>query len=113
MSPPSPEAPDGPLRERIGASPAPGREDWQAGRMAEPDDAPGAPDDQQSVRDRWWFSSALQIVAGAAVVGFQWGPISGGTANWANWLIGLIGLLVAGYGVLGLAQARRQRPPQD
>jgi hypothetical protein len=47
------------------------------------------------------------------VVGFQWGPISGGTANWANWLIGLIGLLVAGYGVLGLAQARRHRPPLD
>lgn len=81
--------------------------------MPEPDNAPDAPDDQLSVRDRWWFSSALQIVAGAAVVGFQWGPISGGTANWANWLVGLIGLLVAGFGGLGLAQARRHRPPLD
>jgi hypothetical protein len=88
-------------------------EDWQAGGMPEPDERTDGPDDPQSVRDRWWFSAMLQIVAGAAIVAFQWGPISGGTANWANWLVGLAGVLVAGYGALGLLIAQRDRPPVE
>jgi hypothetical protein len=81
--------------------------------MPDPEESTGTPAEQPSVRDRWWFSSTLQIVAGVAVVAFQWGPISGGTANWANWLVGLVGLVVAGFGALGLVSARRNRPPLD
>jgi predicted secreted hydrolase len=77
--------------------------------MAQPELPPDDPDPQASLRDRWWFSSALQVVAGAAVIGFQWGPISQGSANAANWLVALLGLLVLIYGVVGGLQASRQR----
>jgi hypothetical protein len=73
----------------------------------------GTPTGQPSVRDRWWFSPTLQIVGGAAVVAFQWGPISGGSANWANWLVALAGLLVVGYGSFGLLHAMRHRQPME
>lgn len=60
-------------------------------------------------RDQWWFSPTLQLVAGGAVAAFQWGPISGGTANWLNWLVAVAGVLVAVFGATSLARAWRQQ----
>jgi hypothetical protein len=62
-----------------------------------------------SPRDRWWFSPMLQVVAGAAVIGFQAGPVGRGTANWLNWLVAAAGLAVLLVGVRSWVRARPRR----
>jgi hypothetical protein len=77
----------------------------------------GTPADGQngsgSARDRWWFTPVMWIAAGGAAVAFQWGPISGASANWLNWLVALAGVLLAIFGVVeGLrAWPGRHRAP--
>lgn len=56
--------------------------------------------------DRWWFSPVLYILAGTAVAGFQWEPISTGGADWLNWLVLAAGLAVLAFGVRALSRAR-------
>jgi hypothetical protein len=48
----------------------------------------------------------LRFVAGGAIVGFQWGPISTGTANWLNWLVAVAGVVVAIAGARAWLLAR-------
>ncbi len=73
--------------------------------MAEsiPSDEPeptSTPDDEakSSVRDNWWWSGAFAIVAGVAVVAFQYGPISQSGGVWLNWVVAGVGVVLAGYG---------------
>jgi hypothetical protein len=73
---------------------------------AQPPAGEGGP---TSPRDRWWFSPTLQVVAGAAVVGFQWGPITDGTANWLNWVVAGAGAVVALLGATAWVRALRER----
>lgn len=56
--------------------------------------------------DRWWFSPVLYILAGTAVAGFQWEPISAGSADWLNWLVLAAGLAVLAFGVKAFYRAR-------
>jgi len=60
-----------------------------------------------SVRDRWWWSSAMSIVVGAVVVGFQWDSLTGPHGLWANWLVAAIGLAVGISGLVRLGRAYR------
>ena len=59
-----------------------------------------------SARRKWWFTPVMWIVAGAAVAAFQWGPISGSTANWLNWLVAIAGMVLLVFGVVELFRAR-------
>lgn len=68
--------------------------------------SPEGDGEQTSPRDKWWFSPMLQVVAGAGIAAFQWGPVSGGTANWLNWLVAAAGLVVLAWGVRNWLRAR-------
>jgi hypothetical protein len=64
------------------------------------------PDDRPTLSERWWFSPLLKILAGTAVAGFQWGPVSAGTADWLNWLVAAAGLGVLAWGAREWLAAR-------
>ncbi len=66
-------------------------------------------DRRVSPRDKWWFSPMLQVVAGGAIIGFQLGPISGGTAKWLNWIVALLGLTVLVWGAVSWFRAWREQ----
>ncbi|MGV8966136.1 MAG: hypothetical protein ACOH2F_07635 [Cellulomonas sp.] len=78
--------------------------------MAEliPSDEPestSTPDDAEepksSVRDNWWWTPAFEIVAGVAVVAFQWGSITQ-SGVWLNWVVAAVGGALAVYGAVQL-----------
>lgn len=82
------------------------------------DDAAERSDPPTSLTHRWWWQGAVLVVAGIAVVAFQWEVIPSGEANLANWLVGLLGAAAIGYGLLELVATHRRRksadaPPQD
>ena len=64
-------------------------------------DAPAAP----SVRDRWWWSPTLNIVAGCGVVAYQWEPITQSKAIFLTWVIAAVGAAVAVVGLVRLVRA--------
>ena len=61
------------------------------------------------VGQRWWFSPMMMVVAGGAVAAFQWGPVSGGTANWLNWLVAAAGIGVLVFGAAWFVRESRRR----
>ena len=89
---------------------------WQAGRMADsaPDprtsiepspteDEPGS----RSLTQRWWWQAAVIVIAGLAIIGFQWEVISVGESIAATWVMVGIGAVAV---VMGAVLAWRSRP---
>lgn len=65
-----------------------------------PDDT--SPEDKPTpATSKWWFSSMLQVVAGGAVIAFQWGLLTTGQANWLNWVVAAFGLIILVIGARG------------
>lgn len=88
------------------------------GSAAEPSVSPVTPERPEtsqpaSLTHRWWWQGAVLVVAGIAVVAFQWEVIPSGEANVANWLVGLLGAGAIGYGAVELVAAQRRRRADD
>lgn len=54
--------------------------------------------------DRWWWRSALWIVAGVVVAYMQVDVIKDGTAVWLNWVMVGLGVVVVLIGAVRLAR---------
>ena len=66
--------------------------------------------------NRWWWSSAVLIVAGLAVAGYQSGPIRDGESIALNWVMVAVGAGVAIAGLVSLRRAHaahRATPPSE
>lgn len=59
----------------------------------------------RSLDSRWWWSPALMVVVGVAVIGYQSGPIRTGDAIVLNWVMVAVGAVVAAAGLLSLRRA--------
>lgn len=57
-----------------------------------------------SLFDRWWWRSALWIVAGVVVAYMQVDVIKDGTALWLNWAMVGLAVLVVVIGAVRLAR---------
>ena len=95
-----------PLSPAGDGTPPPGR----AARTPEP--AVSAADDDtttwagnRSLDSRWWWSPFLWLVVGAAVIGYQSGPIRSGEAIVLTWVMVAIGAVVAAVGLVSFARA--------
>jgi len=58
-----------------------------------------------TVRDRWWWSPTLNMLAGCGVVAYQWGPITQSKAIALTWVVAAIGAVVAVVGLVRLVRA--------
>ncbi len=73
---------------------------------------PSPPQRPSSLTTRWWWSSGLWIVAGAAIAYYQWTGIQAGGV-WGNYVLGAVGVGLAVAGLVRLwrdwqtEQARR------
>jgi hypothetical protein len=79
-----------------------------------PDDSSPDSDEQTPTTQKWWFSNMLQVVAGGAVIAFQWELITTGQANWLNWVVAALGLVILALGARGwFSNWRRQQMEQE
>ena len=44
---------------------------------------------------------------------FQWGPISGSTANWLNWLVAIAGMVLLVFGVVASGHGPEAAEPSE
>jgi len=65
-----------------------------------------------TLRDRWWWSPTLNMLAGGGVVAYQWGPITQSKAIPLTWVVAAIGVAVALVGLVRLVRAY-PRPSAD
>lgn len=63
----------------------------------------------RSLTNRWWWQSAVIVVAGLAVIGFQWDVIGPGQANAGNWVMAAVGAAAVLFGLWDLRRAARAR----
>lgn len=70
----------------------------------EPESTEPDEDAPTSVRDNWWWSPAVAIVIGVAVVAFQVSPIRDSGGVWLNWVVAGIGIALAASGVVRLVR---------
>ena len=82
------------------------------GGVATPQPAASTADDgtttwagNRSLDSRWWWSPFLWLVVGAAVIGYQSGPIRSGEAIVLTWVMVAIGAVVSVVGLVSLARA--------
>lgn len=67
----------------------------------------------RSLDSRWWWSPALMIVVGVAVIGYQVSAYTNGGGIWMNAVMIVIGAAVAVAGLVSLWRAREAERAKD
>lgn len=75
--------------------------------------SPDEPTEGTPTTQRTWFSPMLQVVAGGAVIAFQWELLTSGEANWLNWVVAALGLGVLALGAWGWFTLWRKQQEND
>lgn len=76
------------------------RPEDDAPQEASAEDAAAQEPPRRSLDTRWWWQAAVLVIAGVAIIGFQWSVVGAGDAIAATWVMVGIGVVLIGYGAV-------------